>query len=159
MAYPKEAVIAEKLQALTDLALLNSRLKDYFDLWPLSQLYHFQDSSLVEVFKRPSSTARPNIEVLPVGLTDAFALDPASKSNGWHFYAGVASRRQQCCRASFKRSANSCSRLCQQRHPVNPLRPLGDAEILGLEDFSSELIDRENRPEFRPMKAFAVLRR
>ena len=36
MAYPKETVIAEKLEAMTTLGLLNSRVKDYFDLWRLS---------------------------------------------------------------------------------------------------------------------------
>jgi len=33
LAYPKETVIAEKLEALTALGTLNSRMKDYFDLW------------------------------------------------------------------------------------------------------------------------------
>ena len=41
MAYPKETVVAEKLEALTTLGLLNSRFKDYFDLWLLSQIYSF----------------------------------------------------------------------------------------------------------------------
>lgn len=31
-AYPRETVIAEKLEALTKLGLLNSRMKDYYDL-------------------------------------------------------------------------------------------------------------------------------
>ena len=31
-AYPKETVVAEKLEALTALGLLNSRMKDYYDL-------------------------------------------------------------------------------------------------------------------------------
>lgn len=38
-AYPKETVIAEKLEALTARATLNSRMKDFFDLWALSRLY------------------------------------------------------------------------------------------------------------------------
>jgi hypothetical protein len=37
-AYPKETVIAEKLEALTALATLNSRMKDFFDLWALPSL-------------------------------------------------------------------------------------------------------------------------
>ena len=32
MAYPKETVVAEKLEALTVLGLLNGRLKDYYDI-------------------------------------------------------------------------------------------------------------------------------
>jgi hypothetical protein len=39
LAYPKETVVAEKLEALTKLGLLNSRMKDYYDLALLSRLY------------------------------------------------------------------------------------------------------------------------
>jgi hypothetical protein len=38
-AYPKETVVAEKLEALTALGLLNSRLKDYYDLALLSRMF------------------------------------------------------------------------------------------------------------------------
>jgi len=32
LAYPRETVVAEKLEAITVLGVLNSRMKDYFDL-------------------------------------------------------------------------------------------------------------------------------
>jgi len=35
--YSRETVMAEKLQALTQLRLANTRMKDYFDLWLLSR--------------------------------------------------------------------------------------------------------------------------
>jgi len=38
-AYPRETVIAEKLEALTAPGILKSRLKDYYDLALLSRLY------------------------------------------------------------------------------------------------------------------------
>ena len=38
-AYPKETVVAEKLEALTALGLLNSRMKDFYDLALLSRMY------------------------------------------------------------------------------------------------------------------------
>jgi len=76
-AYPKEAVIAEKVQALTDLGLLNSRLKDFFDLWLLSRLYDFQGALLVEAIEATFRHRATAIEALPVGLTDAFSADPA----------------------------------------------------------------------------------
>ena len=40
-AYPKETFVAEKLEALTTLGLLNSRIKDYYDLALLSRMYPF----------------------------------------------------------------------------------------------------------------------
>lgn len=47
-AYPKETVVAEKLEALTALGLLNSRMKDYFDLALLSRAYAFDGALLAE---------------------------------------------------------------------------------------------------------------
>jgi hypothetical protein len=41
-AYPKETVVAEKLEALTALGLLNSRMKDFYDLGLLSRMYPFE---------------------------------------------------------------------------------------------------------------------
>jgi predicted nucleotidyltransferase component of viral defense system len=38
-AYPRETVIAEKLEALTKLGLLNCRMKDYYDIALLSRMY------------------------------------------------------------------------------------------------------------------------
>jgi len=76
-AYPKEAVIAEKLQAMTDLGLLNSRLKDFFDVWLLSRLYDFQGAVLVEAIEATFRHRATAIEALPVGLTDEFSGDPA----------------------------------------------------------------------------------
>jgi hypothetical protein len=38
LAYPKETVVAEKLEALTVLGLINSRVKDYYDLALLARL-------------------------------------------------------------------------------------------------------------------------
>lgn len=35
--YPRYTVVAEKLEALTSLGMLNSRMKDFFDLWVLAQ--------------------------------------------------------------------------------------------------------------------------
>jgi hypothetical protein len=40
-SYPKESVVAEKLEAIAVLGMLNSRQKDYFDLWLLSRMYKF----------------------------------------------------------------------------------------------------------------------
>jgi len=46
LAYPRETVVAEKLEAITVLGVLNSRMKDYFDLMLLSQLYEFDGAVL-----------------------------------------------------------------------------------------------------------------
>jgi hypothetical protein len=51
MAYPKETVVAEKLEAVTVLGLLNSRIKDYYDLALLARLYPFDGDVLAEAIR------------------------------------------------------------------------------------------------------------
>jgi predicted nucleotidyltransferase component of viral defense system len=76
-AYPKETVIAEKLEALTKLGLLNSRMKDYYDLALLSRMYSFEGKTLIEAIVATFRHRGTSIEAKPVGLTDAFYADPA----------------------------------------------------------------------------------
>jgi len=44
--YPKETVVAEKLQAAVVLGIRNSRMKDFFDLLWLSRLFQFDSNTL-----------------------------------------------------------------------------------------------------------------
>ena len=81
-AYPREAVVAEKLEALTALGLFNSRLKDYFDLWLLSRLYAFEGPILVAAINATFGRRGTQVDALTAGLTDSFASDPA-KAMQW----------------------------------------------------------------------------
>jgi len=84
-ACSRETVVAEKLEILTVLGLLNSRLKDYFDLWLLARLYPFEGAPLVEAIRATLQHRRTAVEALPVGLTSAFSSDPA-KSVQWRAF-------------------------------------------------------------------------
>ena len=46
--YPPESVIAEKFEAMVRLGVANSRLKDYFDVWVLSDRLTFTADGLVD---------------------------------------------------------------------------------------------------------------
>ena len=76
-AYPKETVIAEKLEALTALGLLNSRMKNYYDLAVLSRMYSFQAEHLLEAIMATFRHRDTRIDTEPIGLTEAFYADPA----------------------------------------------------------------------------------
>jgi predicted nucleotidyltransferase component of viral defense system len=82
-AYSRETVVAEKLEALVELGMLNSRFKDYFDLHYLAQNFSFDGGLLAKAiagtFERRGTPFPPG---LPVGLTPAFARDPG-KARGW----------------------------------------------------------------------------
>jgi predicted nucleotidyltransferase component of viral defense system len=76
-AYPKETVIAEKLEALTALGVLNSRVKDYYDVAVLSRMYAFEGGRLAEAITATFRHRGTKIEAEPIGLTDAFWADSA----------------------------------------------------------------------------------
>jgi predicted nucleotidyltransferase component of viral defense system len=87
-AYPREAVVAEKLHAIALLGLRNSRLKDYFDLRALVREGALDTARLAEAiaatFVRRRTALPTNV---PEGLTDAFALD-RDKSAQWAAFLG-----------------------------------------------------------------------
>lgn len=75
-AYPKETVIAEKLEAIVSLGMANSRMKDYFDLLILLSEKPL-DAELVKraikrTFKRRDTTLPTG---LPIGLAEEFGMD------------------------------------------------------------------------------------
>jgi predicted nucleotidyltransferase component of viral defense system len=81
-AYPKETVVAEKLEAVTALEMLNSRMKDFFDLWALSRMYGFDGLILLKAIKATFDHRGTVIEARPLGLEDEFAND-RTKSTQW----------------------------------------------------------------------------
>lgn len=73
-AYPVETVIAEKLEALVVLGMANSRLKDYYDLYLISQTFTLEQRPLTEALRRTFARRGTTIpEAIPAGLTDEFA--------------------------------------------------------------------------------------
>lgn len=52
LCYGRESVIAEKLEAMARHGELNSRLKDFYDIWLLSRQYAFEREILVESVRR-----------------------------------------------------------------------------------------------------------
>ena len=45
-AYNRETLIAEKVEAMVKLGVLNSRMKDFYDIWALSHTFHFEANQL-----------------------------------------------------------------------------------------------------------------
>ena len=77
-AYPKETVIAEKLEALTKLGLLNSRMKDYYDLALLSRMYSFEGENLIAAIVATFAHRGTSIEAEPIGPSPSPSYsDPA----------------------------------------------------------------------------------
>ncbi len=93
-AYTRENSIAEKLDAMIQLGIANTRMKDYFDIWHLSRMFPFQGGELAETiratFERRSSPLPASI---PLGLSDEFASDPTKRLQ-WRAFWKKAVRRE-----------------------------------------------------------------
>jgi len=50
--YPPETVVAEKAEAMVHLGSLNSRMKDFYDIWRMSQQFNFKGTDLCEAIRR-----------------------------------------------------------------------------------------------------------
>jgi hypothetical protein len=73
-AYPFETVIAEKLQALVFLGSINDRLKDFYDLWLLSQQIDLAGQSLCTAIRATfMRRGTPIPTEVPAALTLPFA--------------------------------------------------------------------------------------
>jgi len=90
---PEETVVAEKLEAITVLGVLNSRMKDYFDLMLLSQLYEFDGAVLYRAVRATFKRRSTEVEPLPIGISDDFALVAGRLRSGRHFFAGADSKQ------------------------------------------------------------------
>jgi hypothetical protein len=59
--------------------MLNTRMKDYFDLWLLTRQPELSREVLVEAIKRTFANRGMELDVDPIGLSSAFGNDPAKQ--------------------------------------------------------------------------------
>ena len=84
--YPQYTVIAEKFQTLTVLGMKNSRLKDFFDLWLLSESFDFDFLILQTAVQKTFERRKTKIpEDFPVSLTEEFYSAPLKQSQ-WNAF-------------------------------------------------------------------------
>ncbi|MBN1471303.1 MAG: nucleotidyl transferase AbiEii/AbiGii toxin family protein [Syntrophaceae bacterium] len=50
--YTMESTVAEKFQAMVKLGLLNSRMKDFYDIWFLSRRFDFKGDTLIKAIEK-----------------------------------------------------------------------------------------------------------
>lgn len=83
LGYNREMSIAEKLEALVRLDQLNSRMKDFYDIWWLSRQFDFAGPRLSRAIQKVFAVRGTTMPTgTPTGLTDKFASDPA-KQQQW----------------------------------------------------------------------------
>ncbi|RLC90014.1 MAG: hypothetical protein DRI37_02525 [Chloroflexi bacterium] len=85
-SYPKETVVSEKLQTMIALGMVNSRMKDFYDIWIISKQFPFEGSVLTRAIQATFERRRTQIpKDIPVALSDEFAADE-EKDTQWRAF-------------------------------------------------------------------------
>jgi hypothetical protein len=85
-AYPVYTVVAEKLQAIVSLGMVNTRLKDYFDLQVLLEREQLDEEVLAAAVRRTFAVrSTPLPQEVPLGLSPEFA-DDFGKQAQWRAF-------------------------------------------------------------------------
>lgn len=85
-AYPVYTVVAEKLQAIVSLGMVNTRLKDYFDLQVLLEREQLDEEVLAAAIRRTFAVrSTPLPQEVPLGLSPEFA-DDLGKQAQWRAF-------------------------------------------------------------------------
>lgn len=86
LSYPRETVVAEKFHAIVMLGMANTRMKDFFDLWILSQDYDFDGVTLSEAIRVTFERRGTEIPTqTPIALSLEFSDDPRKQSQ-WNAF-------------------------------------------------------------------------
>jgi hypothetical protein len=76
-AYTRESVIAEKLEAMVSLGAINTRYKDFYDVWFLAEHFDFDGQTLGRAIEATFRRRGTPLTTEPVAWTDDFTYDPA----------------------------------------------------------------------------------
>ncbi len=75
-SYPRETVVAEKFQVMVALELVNSRIKDFYDLWVLARHFAFDGPTLCRALQATFERRSTRLPATPpVAFTSIFAQD------------------------------------------------------------------------------------
>lgn len=76
LGYTPESMIAEKFQAMVALDMVNTRMKDFYDIWMLLTTLGIDDEHLETAIRKTFSSRKTELPVkTPTALTNAFTKD------------------------------------------------------------------------------------
>jgi len=83
-SYPPEVLIAEKLEAIISLGMVNSRMKDFYDIYIVSQEFDLDGQDLVDAISETFKTRNTEI---PESIPDSFKRDfIEEKTSQWQAF-------------------------------------------------------------------------
>ena len=78
--YTMESTIAEKFQAMVKLGLLNSRMKDFYDIWFLSHRFDFEGETLIEAIEKTFEKRKTPLTSEPTIFNPTFMKDDTKQA-------------------------------------------------------------------------------
>lgn len=85
LTYNRETAIAEKLEAMVSIGAINSRMKDFFDIWMLARHHAFDGKLLTEAVARTFAKRGTPADAHPVCFSTAFSQS-AIKATQWNAF-------------------------------------------------------------------------
>jgi hypothetical protein len=73
--YSMESTIAEKFHAMVKRGILNSRMKDFHDIWMLSRTFDFQGAMLARAVEKTFANRETPVPTAPAVFDPSFAQD------------------------------------------------------------------------------------
>ena len=73
--YSMESTIAEKFHAMVKLGILNSRMKDFYDIWMLARTFNFEGARLSESIKQTFECRKTPFVARPAVFAPSFAQE------------------------------------------------------------------------------------
>jgi len=78
--YSRESAIAERFQVMVYLGEVNSRMKDFYNVWLLSTHFDFDGRILSRAIRETFRWRRTNLPLHPVAFSERFARDPGKQT-------------------------------------------------------------------------------
>ncbi len=108
-AYPVETVIAEKFQAMVELGMRNSRMKDFFDLWAIATTLDVDGAALASALRATFDKRETELPTSPPLALTAEFVDDAAKQTQWSAFIRRTTTTQS--PASLKEAVELISQL------------------------------------------------
>lgn len=92
LGYTLETVVAEKLESIVKLALVNTRMKDFYDLWTILRHYELKPEKLIIVIREVFEN-RKTVLKRPIAFTPAF-YDTRETQQRWNNFLSSMGKEQ-----------------------------------------------------------------
>lgn len=83
--YPRETVVAEKFEAMVKLGMLNTRMKDFYDIWLLAKQFDFVGEDLCRAVHKTFAHRKTELSTEPVALSSEFS-GSSDKQTQWRAF-------------------------------------------------------------------------